>query len=132
MKMATLATIALLTTSSAALAWVDHPSDSDNREHNDIWGMTCYPDHNIPFKVTTNSKMGGVLIIYGKNGQARINDIESVKNTSDDFIVVANGFDYSGKHREIELVVSKKTSFLAVNRDADHVIECSGAVGVSD
>jgi hypothetical protein len=129
-KIATLATIGMLATASSAFAWIDHPSDSDDREYHDIWGMTCYPTNGVPFKVTTSGKTGGSLIIYGAHGQARINDIESVKNIDDGFVVVANGFDYKGKHREIEVGVSKKTSFLAVNRDIDNSIQCSGAIGI--
>jgi hypothetical protein len=130
MKLMTLATIGLLATSSSAFAWVDNPSNSDNREHHDIWGITCYPDNGVPFKVTTNAKTGGSLIIFGAHGQARINEIESVKEIENDFVVVANGFDYKGKHREIELLVSKGTSVLGVNRDADNVIQCNGAIGI--
>jgi hypothetical protein len=128
MKIVTLATIGLLTTASSAMAWIDHPSD--DREHHDIWRMTCYPTDGPSFKVTTNAKPGGILIIYGAHGVARINNIESVKNINDGFVVVANGFDYAGKHREIEVGVSKDTSFLAVNRDTDNSIPCSGAIGI--
>ena len=123
--------IALLATSVApALAWVDHPSD--HREYHDIWGMTCYPENGVPFRVTTNANVPGVLIIYGAHGVSRLNNIESVKNIKNDFAVVANGFDYKGKHREIELIVSKGTSILGINRDSNNVIQCSGATGVAD
>ena len=125
----------LMTTAAAAcllvgpaFAWVEHP-----REHHDIWKLRCYPDDGAPFNVTTNDKSGGLLIIYGKHGQARSNEIESVKDTDEGFLVVANGFDFKGRHREIELHITKGgDGFLGVNRDTDHLISCSAAHGVSD
>ena len=92
--------------------------------------MTCYPTNGVPFKVTTSGKTGGSLIIYGAHGQARINEIESVKNTKQGFIIIANGYDYNGKHREIEVEVSIDSSSLSVNRDTDNAIQCSEATGL--
>ena len=111
----------LMTTAAAcllsvpALAWVDHPS----REHHDIWKMKCYPDDGPAFNVTTNDSVGGLVILYGKNGQARSNTIKSVENTDYGFLVIANGRDAKGRHREIELHVTKNgdRSHLAVDRD---------------
>jgi len=106
-----------------AFAWVDHP-----RVQHDVWKMRCFPTNNVPFVVTTNDKAGGLLIIYGKNGQARINEIESTEDTDYGFMVIANGSDFKGKHREIELHVSTSgRSHLAVNRDTDHMIDCDDA-----
>ena len=115
---------------SPAFGWVDHPS----REHHDIWKLRCYPDDGVPFNVTTNSSVGGLLIIYGKNGQARSNTIESTENTSYGFLVIANGRDAKGRHREIELHVTRNgdRSHLAVDRDTSHMIDCGPASGASD
>ena len=98
--------------------------------------MTCFPVDNVPFKVTTNDKAGGVLLIEGAHGVIRKNEIEEVENIHQhgvgSMVVIANGFDYNGRHREIELHVSKQAGMLAVNRDIEHGIPCGPAVGVSD
>ena len=128
-KLAILTAAILAGSAVPALAWVDHPS----REHHDIWHMKCFPDNGDPFNVTTNDKAGGLVIIYGKNGQARSNTIESTEDTDYGFLVIANGFDFKGRHREIELHVSTNGhSYLAVNRDTAHMIDCNNAEGVSD
>jgi hypothetical protein len=94
--------------------------------------MTCHPNDGGAFQVTTGSEEGKILIIFGKHGQARINTIESIKNVDEGFFVVANGSDFRGKHREIEVLVSKQAGFLAVNRDVDGAIPCGPAVGSDD
>ena len=63
MRKLLMTTAALALLSVPAFAWVDKPS----REHHDIWVMNCYPDDGDPFKVTTNDRAGGMLIIYGKH-----------------------------------------------------------------
>ena len=114
--------------SSSAFAWVDHP-----REQHNAWGLTCYPSNGDAFTVTSNAEAGGILMIHGKNGVSRSNVIESTENTDWGFIVIANGADFKGNHRELELHVSKQgKSFLAVNRDFDHAIPCGNAYGVDD
>ena len=94
-KLAILTAAILAGSAVPALAWVDHPAPT--REHHDIWHMKCYPDDGTPFNVTTNDKAGGLVIIYGKNGQARSNTIESTENTDYGFLVIANGFDFKGQ-----------------------------------
>jgi hypothetical protein len=123
----------LLLGTTPAYAWVDR---APTTEYHDLWGMQCFPVDNVPFHVTTNDKAGGVLLIEGAHGVIRSNDIEEVKNIHlhgvGSMVIIANGFDYNGHHREIELHVSKQAGMLAVNRDIEHGIPCGPAVGVSD
>ena len=105
----------------------------EHREQHHAWGLTCFPADGDAFNVTTNAEAGGILMIHGKHGVSRSNVIESTENTNNGFIVVANGDDFKGNHRELELHVSMNGhSFLAVNRDLDHLIACGDARGIDD
>lgn len=130
-KIVTMAAIGLMTAATPCFAWVDAPVQS--REHHDVWKMRCFPVDNIPFDVMTGSVAGGLVLIYGRNGVIRQNKIESVTDSDAGFIVFANGFDFHGRHREIELHVTKGgSSALAVNRDIDNMIHCGSASAASD
>jgi len=131
-KLATMAAIGLMTAATPCLAWVDEPVQQ--REHHQVWGMTCRPYDGDAFYVTTNAEVGGITIIHGRNGVLRSNQIEIIKDTDYGFIVVANGFDFKGKHREIEMHVTKTgtRSFLYVNRDLHNGIPCGPASSVSN